>query len=95
MQSFDLDHDDITGKVGDTVKVTASNIKPTNATDGNITAKADDPTIAQVTPETNSLIADIKLLKAGSTKVTWKSNDGSATKTLNVTVTDPDADKSH
>lgn len=89
MQGFDLDHDSISGKVGDTVKVTASNIKPANVTNGNITAKADDSTIAQVTPEANSLVADIKLLKAGTTKITWKSNDGGATKTVNVTVTAP------
>ena len=88
MQSFDLDHDSINGKVGDKVKVTLSNIKPDNVTDGNITAASQDPTIVSVAPEANSLIADLQLLKAGQTTVTWKSNDGHAQKQLAVTVTD-------
>ena len=88
MQSFDLDHNDINGKVGDKVQVTISNIKPDNVTDSHITATSQDPTIVSVIPEANSLIADLQLLKAGSTTVTWKSNDSAAMKTINVNVTD-------
>lgn len=91
MQGFDLDHEDVNGKVGDNVKVTISNIKPANVTNGNITANAQDPTIVSVTPEANALVADLQLLKAGQTKVVWKSNDGGATKEINVTVTEANA----
>lgn len=88
MQSFSLDHNDITGKVGDKLKVSISNIKPDNTTNGNITATSKDPAVATVTPEADSLTADISLLKAGQTEIEWKSNDGGASKTLKVTVTE-------
>ena len=91
MQGFDLDHGDVNGKVGDKVKVTISNIKPDNVTNGNITATSQDPTIVSVTPDANSLVADLQLLKAGQTKVVWKSNDGGVTKEINVTVTEANA----
>lgn len=86
MQSFDLDHGDITGHVGDLVKVSISNIQPSNTANGNITATANDPSIVSVVPVANSLTADLKLLKVGQTQVIWKSNDGAITKALNVTV---------
>ena len=89
MRDFQLDHGDITGTVGDKVKVTISGITPTNVTDGTITATSQDQTVVAVVPESNSLVADLSLLKAGQTSVTWKSNDGAVTKSIKVTVTAP------
>lgn len=86
MQNFDLDHDSITGKVGDKLKVTINNIKPDNVTNGNITATSQDPSIVTVTPELNSLVVDVDLLKTGNTTITFKSNDGAVTKLINVVV---------
>ena len=87
MSDFQLDHGDITGKVGDKIKATISGITPTNVTNGNITATSSDPTVVAISPEANSLVADLSLLKAGQATVTWKSNDGAVTKSIKVTVT--------
>lgn len=91
MTGFDVSPENVTGKVGDTVKLTISSIQPADVTNGNIIPEVQDGSIATVTPEPNSLVLDVKLLKAGTTQINLKSGDGNYTKAVPVTVEDVQA----
>lgn len=91
MTGFDVSPTNVTGKVGDTVKLTISNIQPADVTNGNIVPSVADASVATVTPEPNSLVLDVKLLKAGATQINLKSGDGNFTKAVPVTVTETGA----
>lgn len=86
MTSFTLDKTEITGKVGDVVKVTVNSILPDNTTNKGIDVGSSDKTIATAVDNLDGSYS-ITLVKKGTTAVHWVAVDGGgAKKDLAVTV---------
>lgn len=86
MTSFTLDKTEITGKVGDVVKVTVNSILPDNTTNKGIDVGSSDKTIATAVDNLDGSYS-ITLVKKGTTAVHWVAVDGGgAKKDFTVTV---------
>lgn len=66
-------------------------LTPSNPTNNRIDATSKDSSIATVQWNDADGGYDVHLLKAGSTEIDWKSEDGGASKVQHVTVTEPPA----
>ncbi len=91
VSSFNVNVDGLklSGEAGKkSAEFTIDTIKPDNATDKNINFSSADNTIATVA-STGSYKYQVSFVKAGTTKVTFVSNDGKASVDISVTVTAP------
>lgn len=71
--------------------VKVNGLTPSNPTNNRIDATSKDSSIATVQWNDAHGGYDVHLLKAGSTEIDWKSEDGGASKAQHVTVTAPPA----
>lgn len=86
MKSFSLNKNEITGKVGDVVKVDVYDVAPENATEKGINVSSSDKTIATAVDNFDGSYS-VTLVKEGTTTVHWVAVDeGGAKKDLTVTV---------
>lgn len=69
----------------------AVNVQPEDASNKDVNATSEDPTIAKIEWDSASNAYKLTLVKAGSTTIDWKSSDGGAEKTQAVTVSAPAA----
>ena len=82
-----MNKNEITGKVGDVVKVDVYDIAPDNATEKGINVSSSDKTIATAVDNFDGSYS-VTLVKEGTTTVHWVAVDeGGAKKDLTVTVT--------
>lgn len=87
MKSFDLNKTEITGKVGDVIKVSVSDVAPDNTSNKGINVGSSDKTIATAVDNLDGSYS-ITLVKEGTTAAHWVAVDGGgAKKDLAVTVT--------
>ena len=87
MKSFSLNKNEITGKVGDVVKVNVYDVLPDNATEKGINVSSSDKTIATAVDNLDGSYS-VTLVKEGTATVHWVAVDGGgAKKDLTVTVT--------
>lgn len=71
--------------------VKVNGLTPSNPTNNRIDATSKDSSIATVQWNDADGGYDVHLLKAGSTEIDWKSEDGGASKVQHITVTAPPA----
>lgn len=74
MESFKIDNLAPAGNVGESVKLTLSDITPADTTDKGVDIWVDDPTVATVAGNEGNTFT-ISLLKEGTTKVHWLAKD--------------------
>lgn len=80
MKSFKIDKTNITGKAGDVVKVSVTDVLPANTTDKTINVASEDAAIAKVT-DNGDQTYNIELLQADkTTKIHWVAKDGGSAK---------------
>lgn len=87
MTSFDIDHTTISGKVGDTGKLTVSNPIPDNAADKAVNATVEDETVATIRNNADYTFT-VSYLKPGTTIAHYVSQDGGAKKDVTINVTE-------
>lgn len=86
MTSFSLDKTEITGKVGDVIKVSVYDVAPGNTSNKGINVDSSDKTIATAVDNLDGTYS-ITLAKAGTTTAHWVAVDGGgAKKDLTITV---------
>lgn len=91
MTSFSLDKTEITGKAGDVVKVTLSNIQPANATNKVVNIGSSDTSTATAVDNGDGTYS-ITLVKDGTTAAHWVAADGGGAKAdLPITISEPSA----
>lgn len=61
---------------------------PADASNKDVAATSEDPTIAKVEWDSTANAFKLTMLKEGNVKLDWKSSDGNASKEQNVTVTE-------
>lgn len=79
LSSFTIDSTNLSGVVGGSTVLTASNFTPANATDKSLNATIEDSSVATLVDNKDNTYT-VNFVKAGTTKIHWVANDGSGAK---------------
>ena len=93
IQSIELSISDLTIEAGQSQMVVPI-INPADATDKTLLYETSDPTIAMLTPSSDTSTLTIMALNPGTTVITIKANNSTVTKTLNLTVLEAEPEPS-
>ena len=89
LSSFTIDNLSPSGKVGDSVVLTAKNFTPAKATNKGLNVAIEDNSIATLVDNKDNTYT-VNFVKAGTTKIHWVAKDGNGAKAdATVTVTEP------